>query len=186
MYIKKVIGNNCVELMVGDISEQWIDAIVTAANSRLIGGGGVDGAIHKAAGPELLEVCKEIGGCGIGSAVCTPSFKLSKHGVKKIIHAVGPIWWGGKLYEEEFLRGAYQKSLELAEKEGCRSIAFPAISTGVYEYPVEQAAEISLRTVIEYLEKSIVVSHIRFVLFEKEIFETFAKTLIQLMEKQAI
>ena len=130
-----------IALVRGDITKQSADAIVNAANAGLWGGGGVDGAIHRASGPAVLEECRKIGGCGIGEAVITNAGKLK---AKKIIHTPGPVWHGGRSKEPELLRSCYRKSLELAKKNGLRTIAFPAISTGIYGYPVEPAARIAL------------------------------------------
>ncbi len=135
----------------GDITRERADALVTAANAQLAGGGGVDGAIHCAAGPELLRAIRAIGGCPTGSAVLTPAFNLERQGVRFVIHAVGPIWRGGTHGEAELLAGAYQRSLELAAEHGCASVAFPAISTGVYGYPLEQAAAVALGAIRAFL-----------------------------------
>lgn len=135
------------ELIQGDVAAQRTEAIVTAANAQLAGGGGVDGAIHRAAGPQLLRAIRAIGGCPTGSAVITPAFDLERQGVRFVIHAVGPIWRGGRGGEADLLAGAYRTSLELAVQHGCASVAFPSISTGVYGYPVEQAAPVALRTI---------------------------------------
>jgi len=130
-----------ITIRLGDIAREDVEVIVNAANSGLRGGGGVDGAIHRAAGPTVMEECRQIGGCPTGQAVITNAGRLK---AKKIIHAVGPVWRGGNKGEADLLKSAYENSLALAKKSGLRTIAFPAISTGVYGYPIEEAARIAL------------------------------------------
>ncbi|MBD5466114.1 MAG: O-acetyl-ADP-ribose deacetylase [Lachnospiraceae bacterium] len=141
-----------IKLVKGDITKvDYVEAIVNAANSSLLGGGGVDGAIHRAAGPELLAECRLLGGCKTGQAKITKAYKLP---CKYIIHTVGPVWNGGGHREDELLAACYRNSLELAADNHIRTLAFPSISTGIYSFPVERAAEIAVRTVDEFLKEN--------------------------------
>lgn len=160
------------ELVQGDIAAERTCAVVTAANSQLVGGGGVDGAIHRAAGPDLLRAIRQIGGTPTGTAVITPAFRLEGQGVRFVIHAVGPIWRGGQAGEAELLAGAYRQSLELAAQRGCDSVALPSISTGVYGYPLPQAAEVALREIHAFLE-SHPQMRVRLVLYGPEAMRVF-------------
>jgi len=150
------------EAVHGDITRQAVDAIVNAANTTLLGGGGVDGAIHRAAGVELLEACRRIGGCPTGEARITAGYRLP---AKHVIHTVGPVWSGGSRREPELLRGCYVNSIRLAVQHGLTSLAFPSISTGAYGYPVEQAARIAVDTVREALRGPTSLELVRFVCF---------------------
>lgn len=157
------------ELILGDITTVQVDAIVNAANTSLLGGSGVDGAIHKAGGPSILEECVKIrnrqGGCKVGQAVITSAGKLP---AKFVIHAVGPVWNGGKNGEEELLASAYLNSLKLAEENGARTVAFPNISTGIYKFPKDKAAEIAVKTAGDFLAGTDKIDRVVFVCFDKE------------------
>jgi O-acetyl-ADP-ribose deacetylase (regulator of RNase III) len=163
-----------IEAILGDITQQRVDAIVNAANTTLLGGGGVDGAIHRAAGPELLEECRRIGGCPTGEARITKGYRLP---ARYVIHTVGPVWSGGRRGEPELLRSCYVNSLRLATEHGIRSIAFPSISTGAYRYPIEQAATIAVETVRDALEKATAVELVRFVCFSERDLNVYRKAL---------
>ncbi|MGQ8336737.1 O-acetyl-ADP-ribose deacetylase [Sunxiuqinia sp. A32] len=161
-----------IELYHGDITEMHVDAIVNAANSSLLGGGGVDGAIHRAAGPKLLDECKKLNGCETGNAKITNAYRLP---CRYVIHTVGPVWYGGKNKEEELLASAYRSSLELAVKHELDSIAFPNISTGVYHFPKELAAKIAVKTVREFLKKNDTLEQVYFCVFDEENLEIYQK-----------
>ncbi|MFP5237013.1 MAG: O-acetyl-ADP-ribose deacetylase [Acidobacteriota bacterium] len=152
------------EAVAGDITRLHVDAIVNAANTSLLGGGGVDGAIHRAAGPELLEACRKLHGCATGDAKATPGFRLP---AKWVFHAVGPVWSGGTRGEDELLAGCYRRCMELARHHAVKTIAFPAISTGVYRFPPERAAKIAIQTVREHIEDS-GIQTVYFVCFNEE------------------
>jgi O-acetyl-ADP-ribose deacetylase (regulator of RNase III) len=162
----------------GDITQQDVDAIVNAANSSLLGGGGVDGAIHRAAGPELLAECRTLGGCRTGSAKITRGYKLK---ARHVIHAVGPVYRDGKHDEPSLLASVYHTCLELASKNNCASVAFPAISTGVYGYPMEDAARIAFRAIIDYMEQHPEIKLVRYVLYDAPAFETHHRVLEQVL-----
>jgi O-acetyl-ADP-ribose deacetylase (regulator of RNase III) len=168
------IDSRRLELVQGDITHQEVEAIVNAANPSLLGGGGVDGAIHRAGGPEILAECRQLGGCPPGEARITTAGRLK---ARYVIHAVGPVYYDGKSGEPETLASAYRRSLELASEHGLRSVAFPSISTGAYGYPVEQAAPIALRTVIDYMRTHPEIELVRFVLYDTPTFEVYRRVL---------
>jgi len=179
--MKVRISSSQLELVEGDITQQDIDAIVNAANSSLLGGGGVDGAIHRAAGPALLAECRQVGGCPTGEARITGGGRLV---ARYVIHAVGPVYRGGTQGEAERLASAYRHSLELASQHGLRSIAFPAISTGVYGYPMNEAARIALSTIRDYLRTHPQIELVRMVLFGPAIYRIFADVLTTLRSQE--
>jgi O-acetyl-ADP-ribose deacetylase (regulator of RNase III) len=166
--------NEKIEIQKSDITKLNVDAIVNAANTSLLGGGGVDGAIHRAAGPELLEFNKKLGGCKTGEARISPGFNLP---AKFIIHTVGPIWNGGKNNEDNLLADCYKNSLKLAVKNGIKSIAFPAISTGVYRFPLELAAKIAVNEVGKFLENDKSIKKVIFVCFDEQNFNIYSRLL---------
>jgi O-acetyl-ADP-ribose deacetylase len=163
------------ELVVGDITEESTDAIVNAANSSLLGGGGVDGAIHRAAGPGLLVECKKVreqrGPLPPGQAVATPGANLK---ARYVIHTVGPVWQGGKINEPQILESCYCHSMEQANSKFCGSVSFPSVSTGAFGYPVASAAQIALRTIADLLHEPKSVKLVRFVLFDEPTFKAYA------------
>jgi O-acetyl-ADP-ribose deacetylase (regulator of RNase III) len=163
-----------INLVKGDITKQKVDVIVNAANKTLLGGGGVDGAIHQLSGPKLLEECKKLGGCQTGKAKITKGYNLP---AKFIIHTVGPIYGKENGKETELLTDCYRNSLVLAKKHGVKTIAFPAISTGVYGYPKEEAAKIAIKTIKEFIVKNDWFDEIRFVVFSDESYHIYQKLL---------
>ncbi len=163
-----------ISVVQGDITKQKVDAIVNAANTSLLGGGGVDGAIHRAAGPKLLEACRTLGGCPTGDAKLTKGYNLP---AKYVIHTVGPVWHGGKQQEDELLASCYRRALELAAEHGIKTIAFPAISTGVYSFPLERATRIAVREVKGFLDKNPSLEQVVFLCFDKTTYDCYAKVL---------
>ncbi len=171
--METTIENTSILLKKGDITQEKVDAIVNAANSRLLGGGGVDGAIHRAAGPSLLEECKRIGYCAPGEAVVTGAGNLK---AKYVVHTVGPVWKGGTKGEERVLASSFRESLEAAMQKGAETIAFPAISTGAYGFPVDLAAKVSLCAIKAFLKENPgAFRQIRLVLFDDRTFGAFEK-----------
>ncbi len=179
-----IINKTRIVLLSGDITEQETEAIVNAANPGLMGGGGVDGAIHGKGGPEILRECKIIrqttwpGGLPTGEAVATTGGRLK---AKKVIHTVGPVWGGGDKGEDELLSNAYRNSLALAVKMGLKTISFPSISTGAYGYPVEKASRIALRAVMDFLEDNEGIREVRFVLHSSHDLRTYEKALAEVL-----
>ncbi|MGC9344630.1 MAG: O-acetyl-ADP-ribose deacetylase [Bacteroidales bacterium] len=161
-------------MMKGDITSLPVDAIVNAANKSLQGGGGVDGAIHRAAGPELLEECRSLNGCETGDAKITRGYNLP---AKYVIHTVGPVWNGGKYHEEKLLENAYRRSLEIARDHKLSTIAFPNISTGVYGFPKDKAAKIAISAVQNFLEENILPEKVVFVVFDDENLDIYQRLL---------
>ncbi|HJQ23510.1 MAG TPA: O-acetyl-ADP-ribose deacetylase [Blastocatellia bacterium] len=159
-----------IEIIQGDITKLHVDAIVNAANSSLLGGGGVDGAIHRAAGPELVQECQRLGGCKTGEAKLTGGYRLP---AKHVIHTVGPVWRGGGQGEPELLASCYRNSLQLAVKQAIKTIAFPAISCGIYGYPVEEAVEIALRETHDFLSRHQEIAKVIFACFEANVYQAY-------------
>jgi len=168
------VGRSSLELVEGDITRQDTDAIVNAANTSLLGGGGVDGAIHRAGGPKILEECRQLGGCPTGEARITTGGNLQ---ARYVIHTVGPVYRDGFHREPELLASCYRESLKLASAKGIKTVAFPSISTGAYGYPLADAARIALKTVKEYLEGHPEIERVRFVLFGKAAYAAYETAL---------
>lgn len=179
----KIINQAKLSVTKGDITRQATDAIVNAANSSLMGGGGVDGAIHRAGGPAILEECKQIvsrqGRLPTGQAVITTAGDMK---AKRVIHTVGPIWHSGSQGEAELLASAYRESLKLAAENNLTSISFPSISTGAYGYPIDEASQIAIKTVASFLSETTPIKEVVFVLFDSRSFDAYASTLQEIKE----
>jgi O-acetyl-ADP-ribose deacetylase len=160
-----------IELVLGDITTRAVDAIVNAANNSLLGGGGVDGAIHRAAGPRLIDECRQLGGCATGDAKKTAGYRLP---AKWVIHTVGPVWRGGSHNEDALLAGCYRNCLKLAQESGIQSIAFPSISTGVYGFPVERASRIALAEIKSHLDRNALPERVLIVCFDENTYRHYA------------
>ncbi|MCX8104604.1 MAG: O-acetyl-ADP-ribose deacetylase [Ignavibacterium album] len=168
------MNNTSIKIYKGDITKLAVDAIVNAANNSLLGGGGVDGAIHRAAGPELLEYNRKLGGCETGKAKITPGFRLP---ARYIIHTVGPVWRGENNDEDKLLTNCYENSLKLAVENNIKTIAFPAISTGVYGFPLERATRIAVETVKKFLKNDSSIEKVIFVCFDEKTYEVYKNSL---------
>jgi O-acetyl-ADP-ribose deacetylase (regulator of RNase III) len=166
-----------IEVVEGDITTLQVDAIVNAANSTLLGGGGVDGAIHRAAGPRLYDECRTLGGCPTGDARITKGYDLP---ARFVIHTVGPVWSGGRQGEDDLLRSCYQRCLQLAVENGVHSIAFPAISTGAYRFPLDRATAIAVETVAAFLEREPSVERVVFATFGRETHQAYRQEIRKL------
>lgn len=179
--MKIKINNSILELVEGDFTKEATEAIVNAANSGLRGGGGVDGAIHRAGGPQIMEECRKIGRCPTGNAVITSGGLLK---ARYVIHAVGPVYHGGEKGEPELLASAYQNSLKRASENSIQSISFPSLSTGAYGYPFDEAASVALKTVIEYLKLNDEIELVRFVLFGEDAYKIYESALREICSDQ--
>ncbi|MEG1633132.1 MAG: O-acetyl-ADP-ribose deacetylase [Oscillospiraceae bacterium] len=168
---------NRIEIIKGDITRQQVDAIANAANRSLLGGGGVDGAIHMAAGPGLLNECRTLNGCETGKAKITGGYNLP---AKYVLHTPGPIWHGGTKGEAELLASCYRSCLELASEHACRTVDFPSISTGIYGYPVREAARVALKTISDYLDAHEEIARVRMVCFDSRTEAAYAEALGEL------
>ena len=169
-----------IEVVEGDITQQAVDAIVNAANTTLLGGGGVDGAIHRSAGAELLEECRRLGGCATGQAKITKGYRLL---AKWVIHTVGPVWRDGQHGEDELLASCYRSCFALAEEHAIRTIAFPSISTGAYGFPMDRAARIAVRETKEFLERNTSVERVWLVCFGQSAFQVHSQALTEAFRK---
>ena len=165
-----------IEIVEGDITKQNVDAIVNAANTSLRGGGGVDGAIHRAAGPELLAECRTLGGCPTGEARITKGYNLP---AKWVIHTVGPVWSGGGKNEDSLLAGCYRNSLQVAAEHAVKTVAFPSISTGVYGFPMERATRIAIKEVVDFLEHEPAIEKVVFVCFGERAYNVYKKAIAE-------
>ena len=162
----------------GDITEQEVDAIVNAANTTLLGGGGVDGAIHRVAGPELKEECRTLGGCPTGEARITKGYNLK---ARHVIHTVGPVWAGGDTNEDDLLANCYRNSIALAVEHGLKTIAFPSISTGAYRFPVERAVRIAVSETVDFLRDHPLPEKVTFVCFGREVYDAYRKAIAEVL-----
>jgi len=174
---ERQIGATKLEVIVADITTLDVDAVVNAANSSLLGGGGVDGAIHRAAGPELLAECRALGGCATGATKITKGYRLP---ARHVIHAVGPVWYGGHRGEEDSLASCYRRTIELCQATALASVAFPAISTGVYRFPPARAARIAVETTVDALRASTTVSRVIFCCFSPDSARLHEQAMMQL------
>lgn len=168
--MERTIGSATVTVIQGDITKEKVDAIVNAANTTLLGGGGVDGAVHRAGGPAILAECKKLGGCATGDAKITTGGNMP---ARHVIHTVGPVYRDGKHGEPELLASCFRRSMEVATQNGLKSIAFPAVSCGVYGYPLSDAAQVAVETVAAFLEESSGIETVRFVMFTTDTYEAF-------------
>ena len=169
-----------IDVILGDITKVEVGAIVNAANKTLLGGGGVDGAIHRAAGPELLEECRQLKGCETGQAKITKGYRLP---AKHVIHTVGPIWQGGDANEDELLASCYRSSLMLAVENNVKTIAFPSISTGAYGFPVKRAADIAIREIARFLEENNSIEKVLMVCFDEKTMKAYSEALSKLRKE---
>ena len=170
-----------IDILRGDITKLEVDAIVNAANTTLLGGGGVDGAIHRAAGPELVAECRTLGGCEPGEAKITRGYRLP---ARFVIHTVGPVWHGGKRGEPETLANCYRNSLQVAVENGIKTLAFPAISCGAYGYPIEEAAKIAVKTTREFLANDSMIEKVIFALFSEDLYQAYQIIVAALYERR--